>query len=166
MTLSGMAAAGVLGAAAAVPAQAEPRTPQDKKDLDLVLAMAAAWKTRDAEEIAVYLHEDIWFRGAAHNVEAPPTKGKKAFIASTAKFLSTLTKTEMVVTDAFALHSVVIACHHQLFESQDRGPHECLDIGCFYIQDGLIREWNDYVLIPYAQPRQTGTAEKGKFLRI
>lgn len=166
MALSGMATAGVLGAATPVSLQAQPKTAQERKNLDLVLAMAASWKTRDAEKIATYFHEDVYFRGAASNVEDPPTIGKKAFIATIAKFLSTLTKAEMVIPDAFALHAVVIASHLQLLENKERGAHECLDIASFYIQDGLIREWNDYIFIPYAQPRQTGTAERGKFLRM
>lgn len=164
MALGGMAAAGTLGAAPAF-AQGRTMTPQDKKNVDLVMAMSAAWKTRDVQKVAAYMHEDVWFRGGADKVEAPGTKGKKAFIDSIAKFLSA-TSIDMVVTDAFALHPMVITCHHQLFENKERGLHEDLYIGCFYIQDGLIREWNDYAIIPYAQPRAKDTAARAKFFQV
>ena len=33
-------------------------------------------------------------------------------------------------------------------------------------QDGKIREWNDYAIVPYAQPRQKDTASKGTFIHV
>jgi hypothetical protein len=133
--------------------------------VDVVLGMSAAWKTRDAQKIAAFLHDKVWFRGAADNVDLPGTKGKQAFIEQTTKFLAT-TAIDMVVLDTFALNPVVVTCHHQLFENKERGLHEDLYIGCFFIQDGLIREWNDYAIIPYAQAREKGTAARGKFFHI
>jgi hypothetical protein len=72
----------------------------------------------------------------------------------------------MRVLDVFALNPVVVTCHHQLFENKERGLHEDLYIGCFYLEDGKIREWNDYAIIPYGQPRKKDTAGRGKFVHV
>jgi len=164
MTIGGAMAASTVGTTPAE-AQSKPLSPVDKKNVDVVLGMSAAWKTGDAQKIAAFMHEKVWFRGGADNVEAPGTKGKQAFVDSIAKFLST-TKVDMVVHDTFALNPVVVTCHQQLFENKERGLHEDLYIACFFIQDGLIREWNDYAIIPYAQPREQGTAAKAKFFHV
>lgn len=169
MTLGGAAAlgAGLPGLGTTADAQSLPTTmpEHDRKNVEAVLAMSAAWKTGDVQKIASYMHDDVWFRGAAENVAMPGTKGKKAFIDQTGKFLSA-TKIDMVVTDAFALHPMVITSHHQLFENKERGQHEDLYIGCFFMQDGKIREWNDYAIIPYAQPRAKDTASRGWFIHL
>jgi hypothetical protein len=166
MALTGAAAAGAAvpglgGLAEGAPAMSE----VDKKNIDAVLGMSAAFKTRDANKIAPFFHEQVAFRGGADNMEAPPTVGKAKVVASLASFLKT-TSIEMHVLDAYALNPVVVTVHQQLFENAERGPHEDLYIGCFFMQDGTIREWNDYAIIRYGQPRATGTAARGRFIHV
>jgi hypothetical protein len=91
--------------------------------------------------------------------------GTAAFIKSMKQFLG-VTKIDMHVLDAFALHPVVVTVHHQLFENKERGLHEDLYIGIFFMENGKIREWNDYGIIPYASPRAKGTAERGRFVHL
>jgi hypothetical protein len=168
MTLGGAAAlgAGLPALGTSVDAQSLPKmSEQDRKNVETVLAMSAAWKTGDINKVASYMTDDVWFRGSAENVAAPGTKTKKAFIEQSGKFQAG-TKIEMVVTDAFALHPMVITAHHQLFDNKERGLHEDLYIGCFFMQNGLIREWNDYGIIPYGQPRAKDTASRGSFIHI
>ena len=169
MTLAGAATvgAGMPGFGGEALAQSLPKMPeQDRKNVETILAMSAAWKTGDINKVASYMTDDVWFRGAAEQVAMPGTKTKQAFIAQSGKFLAA-TKIDMVVTDAFALHPMVITCHHQLFENKERGLHEDLYIGCFFMKDGLIREWNDYGIIPYSQPRQEGTGTtRARFVHL
>ena len=163
LALSGAAAIGA-GFSSVAEAQAK-MSAVDKRNVDAVLGMSAAWKSGDANKIAAFMNDKIAFRGAADKMDSPPTVGKENFIKSTGKFLS-VTKIDMHVLDAFALNPVVVTCHHQLFDNKERGLHEDLYIGCFYIEDGKIREWNDYAIIPYGQPRQKDTASKGKFIHL
>ena len=148
----------------------EPMTPErempeiDSLNVEVIKGMSAAWKTGDANEIASFMHDEIAFRGAAERM-TPASVGKAAFIESISQFLAATT-VEMVVRDTFALDPCVMTVHHQLFENAERGRHEDLYIGCFFLQDGKIREWNDYAIIPYAQPIADGTADRGRFFHI
>ncbi len=161
MSMSGLAAAGVAGGGAL--AEAQTMTGKDRANIDAVKGMSAAWATGDVAKIAAFMHPKIAFRGSAEKMETPPTVGLENFTKSIGGFLK-MTKIEMRILDAFALDPVVITCHHQLFENKERGLHEDLYIGCFFMEDGKIKEWNDYGIIPYAQPRAKDTARKGKFL--
>ncbi len=163
MAMSGMAAGAAVGGGSI--AEAQTMTPKDRANIEVVKGMSAAWATGDATKIAAFMHPKIAFRGSAENMDSPPMVGIETFIKSMTGFLKA-TKIEMKILDAFALDPVVITCHHQLFENKERGLHEDLYIGCFYMQDGKIREWNDYGIIPYAQPRAKDTAKKGKFLKF
>lgn len=163
MAMSGMAAAGTIGGATL--ASAAPMSEKDRKNIEVVKGMSAAWATGDAAKIGAFMHPRISFRGSAENMDAPAMVGVETFIKNMTGFLKT-TKVEMKILDAFALDPVVITCHQQLFENKERGLHEDLYIACFFMQDGKIREWNDYGIIPYAQPRAKDTASKGKFLKF
>ena len=163
MTLGSAAALGTLGTGSL--AEAAAMSEKDRKNIEVVKGMSAAWATGDASKIAAFMHPKISFRGSAENMEAPAMVGADTFLKSMTGFLKA-TKIEMRILDAFALDPVVITCHHQLFESKDKGLHEDLYIGVFYIQDGKIREWNDYGIIPFSQPRAKDTARRGKFVKF
>jgi len=163
MAMSGMAAGAAVGGGAL--AEAQTMTATDRSNVDVVKGMSAAWATGDAAKIAAFMHPKIAFRGSAENMDSPPMVGVETFLKSMTGFLKA-TKVEMRIVDAFALDPVVITCHHQLFENTERGLHEDLYIGVFYMQEGKIREWNDYGIIPYAQPRAKDTASKGKFVKF
>ena len=137
----------------------------DRLNVEVVLGMSTAWQTGDVNEIARFLHEEIAFRGAAEQM-TPAVVGKAAFIESVAQFLST-TSVEMVVRDTFALNPCVMTAHQQLFRGAAlEGEHEDLYIGCFFLQDGQIREWNDYAIIPFSQPVAEDTAERARFFHV
>lgn len=161
MTVGGAAALGTLGGGA--PAEAAGMSEIDRKNIEVVKGMSAAWATGDPAKIAAFMHPKISFRGSADNMDAPAMVGADAFVKSMTGFL-TATKIEMRVLDVFALNPVVVTTHHQLFESKD-GLREDLYIGVFYLQDGKIREWNDYAIIPFSQPRAKDTASRGRFVK-
>src|SRR5262245_27198447 len=52
----------------------------ERKNIEIVNAMCASWKTGDIETIASYFAEDIWFRGAADMLNVDALKGKQAII--------------------------------------------------------------------------------------
>lgn len=163
MAMSGMAAAGTFGGASL--ANAAPMSEKDRKNIEVVKAMSAGWATGDVAKIAAHMHPQVSFRGSAENMASPAVVGIDNFTKAIAGFLK-MTKVEMRILDAFALDPVVITCHHQLFDNKERGLHEDLYIACFFLQDGKIREWNDYGIIPYAQPRAKDTASRGKFVKF
>jgi hypothetical protein len=163
VSMSGLAAAGAVSGASK--ASAAVMTEVDRRNIEVVKGMSAAWATGDVSKVAAFMHPEIAFRGSAENMDTPPSVGIENFIKSIAGFLDG-TKIDMRILDAFALNPVVVTCHHQLFENKERGLHEDLYIGCFYMEDGQIREWNDYGIIPYAQPRAKETATQGAFVKF
>ena len=167
MMLGGAATLGVGGAGLGALAEGAPSKMSeiDRKNIDAVLGMSAAFKTRDASRLAPFFHDQIAFRGGADNMASPPSVGKDKVVASLDTFMKA-TSIDMRVLDAFALNPVVVTVHQQLFENNERGLYEDLYIGCFFMEDGKIREWNDYAIIRYGQPRQKDTAGKGRFIHV
>jgi hypothetical protein len=92
----------------------------NKKNVEVVMGMSAAWKTGDAEKVASFMHEKIAFRGEAQKMDVPPIVGKENVIKCIAWTLS-VNKVDMHVFDTFALAPVVVTCHHQLFETKEHG---------------------------------------------
>ena len=128
--------------------------------------MSAAWKTADLAKIVSFMDDRVVFRGNATKIQSPPIVGKDNFIKAIAGFLPAYDQ-EMVVRDLFALDPIVVTCHHQLFVSKkDRAQTEDLYIGCFLMENGRIREWNDYAIIPFSAPRQKTTAGRAKFFHV
>jgi ketosteroid isomerase-like protein len=163
LTAGGMAA---LAASFAPDSLAQPASNDlEKRNIDVVTAMCASWKSGDAEKIAGFVTDDFRFRGSADRIEAPPTRDRQAFIDSIKKFLATA-KVEMVVHDTFARDSIVVNIHQQLFDLKDQGLREDWYIGVFHLTDGRIREWNDYAIIPFSAARQTHPANFGKFAHL
>lgn len=136
----------------------------DRRNVEVIKDMSSAWSTGNASEVASFMHDEIAFRGSAENM-APATVGKAAFLESITQFLGA-TSIQMVVLDTFALDPCVMTVHHQFFESDGQPRREDLYIGCFLLQDGKIREWNDYAIIPFSQPVAAGTADGGRFFHI
>jgi hypothetical protein len=77
-------------------------------------------------------------------------------------------KVEMIVHDTFARGSLVVNSHEQIFTFKDpaMGTREDWYLGCYFLKNGKIQEWNDYPLIPFNQPREQHSPEFGKFTRI
>jgi limonene-1,2-epoxide hydrolase len=158
---------GTLGAlAAAFPAGAEAQAigDEERRNIAIVSAMCASWKSGDADAIARFVTDDFKFRGSAERMEAPPTRDRQAFIESIRRFLGTAT-VEMVVHDTFARGSMVVNIHQQLFDVKDQGLREDWYIGVFHLVDGKIREWNDYAIVPFSSPRQSRPSGFGRFIR-
>lgn len=165
LAMSGAAAVGASALGTATVSAAS-MTETDRKNVEVVKAMSAAWKTGDVMKIASYLDDKVSFRGSADRMESPATVGKDVFIKSITGFLSGFT-IDMVVHDVFALAPVVVTCHQQLFvNKKDKSEVEDLYIGCFFVENGKIREWNDYAIIPFSAPRKKDTASRAKFHHV
>jgi len=166
LALSGAAAVGAGATFGTAGVSAQAMTDLDRKNVDVVKGMSAAWKTGDVTKIASYLDDKVSFRGSAERMESPATVGKEAFITSITGFLSGFA-IEMVVHDVFALAPVVVTCHQQLFVNRkDQSETEDLYVGCFFVENGRIREWNDYAIIPFSAPRKKDTASRSKFIHV
>jgi limonene-1,2-epoxide hydrolase len=136
----------------------------ERRNIAVVNAMCASWKSGNADTIAGFMTEDLKFRGSADRMESPPTQGRQAFIEAIRRFLSTAT-IEMVIHDTFARGSVVVNIHQQLFDLKGQGLREDWYIGVFHLVDGKVREWNDYAIVPFSSPREPRPAGFGRFVR-
>lgn len=162
MMLAGTVAS--VGGVASV-ADAAPMTEADKKNIEAVKGMSAAWKTGDAEKIASFLTETCTFRGLANEPARPATVGAKKFAEQMGQMLKTQS-VDMQIRDMFALDPLVVTCHYQLFESKTQGPRDDLFIGVFFMKDGKIQEWNDYgIILPRARTAMLPPSE-GKFHHV
>src|SRR5262245_18019198 len=113
MTLAGAGAFGAnIPSLGGLAEGAQKMSDVDKKNVDAVLGMSAAFKLRDASKLAPFFHDQIAFRGGADNMAAPPTVGKDKVVSSLEGFMKT-TSIDMRVLDAFALDPVVVTVHHQ-----------------------------------------------------
>jgi ketosteroid isomerase-like protein len=127
-------------------AEAAPITEADRKNIEAVRGMSAAWKSGDAEKIASFLSDTCTFRGQANDPGRPAIIGATKFAEQMGQALKSQT-IDMQIRDMFALDPLVVTSHYQLFESKTQGPREDLFIGVFFMKDGKIQEWNDYGII-------------------
>jgi len=77
ITAGGMAA---LAASFEPDTWTQPASDLETRNIDVVTAMCASWKSGDAEKIASFVTDDFRFRGSAERMEAPPTRDRQAFI--------------------------------------------------------------------------------------
>jgi hypothetical protein len=146
-------------------AEAAPTTEADRKNIEAVKGMSAAWKSGDADRIASFLTETCIFRGQANNPERPAIVGAKKFAEQFGQALKSQT-IDMQIRDMFALDPLVVTSHYQLFDSKAQGPREDLFIGVFFMKDGKIQEWNDYgIILPRARAAKL-PASIGKFHHV
>ena len=161
----GAGALGTAGLGSAI-LDAAGMTEADRRNVEAVKGMSAAFKTADTAKIVAFMDDAVTLRLNAAKVETPPIVGKENFIKAIAGFFAAYDQ-EMIVRDLFALAPLVVTCHHQLFTSKKDGTQtEDLYIGCFFMENGKIREWNDYAIIPFSAPRQKTTAGRAKFFHV
>lgn len=170
LMLSGAVAAGAgaLGPAGLGQAtlEAAAMTETDRRNIEVVKGMSDAFKTADTAKIVAFMDDKVALRLNATKMESPAMVGKDHFIKTMTSFFAAYDQ-EMIVRDMFALAPLVVTCHHQLFTSKkDRVQTEDLYIGCFFVENGKIREWNDYAIIPFSAPRQKTTAGRAKFFHV
>jgi len=135
--------AGVAAAIIPKAAAAADLTAAEQANVDVVNAFCDAWSSGDANKITSYLADDCIVRFNVSDPKSKPVQGREAVAGQIAKFLGG-SKITFIVNDTWA-HGVVVANNRV-----DRlvSPQRTSDFhltGVFYLRDGKIVEWSDYV---------------------
>lgn len=116
--------------------------PLEQANLTLVREFCDSWETRDLAKITAYLSEGCVYRGTE---TAPSVMGRAAIIERLKGPVSRAEKVRFEILDTYARGPIVVNDRLDYFTSggQDRIFHA---VGVFFIADGKIAEWTDYVI--------------------
>ena len=140
-----LAASGTAAAAlATVPrvASAAKQSEVEAANEKVVNDFCAAWKSKDAEEIGSYLHEECSFRMIEEPV-AERQEGKDEIMGGLKRFLANAKSAEFEVLRSVCMGNTVLNDRVDRFEIGDNKQAFHIS-GFFLVKDGKIREWQDY----------------------
>lgn len=144
LTRGGFLAAGGLAAAAlGLPfraAAAEP-SPAEKANLDLVTAFCASFAGRDMSRISSFLADACVYRVTETTL---PVSGGDA-VARIRNYVERSTRIEFKIHESWVKGPIVVNERTDSFVAPDRTNAYHLT-GVFFVKDGKIAEWTDYVI--------------------
>ena len=122
---------------AAAPSAAE------QANVKVVNDMCAAWVAPfDSARLSNLLTQDCVFRASE---TTPPRAGRSAVMELIESIMDDVTQCEFEVVDTFARGSIVAHERWDRFVRPTR-KSEWHVVGVFYMTDGLIAEWSDYII--------------------
>lgn len=136
-------AAGVVAGSWPAPTHAAGLSAVEQAHVEVVNDMCAAWTVPfDAARLGALLTDDCVFRASE---TTPPRTGRDAVLAFITEIMSDVTRCEFEVGETFARGSVVVHERWDRFVRPTR-KSEWHVVGVFYLKDGLIAEWSDYII--------------------
>jgi limonene-1,2-epoxide hydrolase len=136
ITLGGMAAIGGL------PVAAGALTPSEQANATLVTDFCAAWLKHDINVLMPYLADTISYRITE---TTPPIVGRAAFRDRITAIISRMSRIEFAVVETMAKGPIVInERRDELVSPQGTRRFHC--VGMFFLVDGKIVEWTDYII--------------------
>ncbi|HEX5229495.1 MAG TPA: limonene-1,2-epoxide hydrolase family protein [Bryobacteraceae bacterium] len=137
-----------MGVATAVglPRLAEAAEPSaaEKANLKVVADFCASFAGRDMAKIAAFLADDCVYRIVE---TAPPARGKKDSVERIRSYVERSTKIELKILQSWANGPIVMNERIDSFEPAIPGSPFHLT-GVFFVRDGKIAEWTDYLIRP------------------
>jgi limonene-1,2-epoxide hydrolase len=134
--LSAVSAIGATGLA-----EAADWTGAEKANVQVVNDFCAAWATRDAVKLAAFFADAAVYRVTE---TAPPLSGREKILERFQSFVRAR-KVEFQVIETFAKGPLVVNERFDTFTLEDRTNRYHL-AGMFFVKDGKIVEWTDYVI--------------------
>ena len=117
-------------------------TPEEEGNIAVVNAFCAAFVVPfDWERVAASLRSDCKYR-ASQNI--PMVEGPDAIVGLLQSFAGNATSAEFEITDTWARGPVVVNDRMDRFVLPNR-TLEIPVVGVFYLVDGQIAEWTDFV---------------------
>ncbi|HTT03647.1 MAG TPA: limonene-1,2-epoxide hydrolase family protein [Steroidobacteraceae bacterium] len=148
--LLGMVGAGaVLGALAALPVRAaegagSPPTSQGRDSLRIVNAFCAAWSTLDAAMVLHFFADNAVYRVTE---TTPPAVGRAAITPLVQRFLQRAQQVRFEILREYSVGPIVLTERHDHFRGP-QGERIFHVAGVFFVRDGKIAEWTDYIVRP------------------
>lgn len=120
---------------------AEEMSAEETAGVKVVNDFCEAWATKDAEKIVSYMDENASFQMFE---AAPIVKGREVIKGRLMAFLASSTSAEFEVLRTHAIGKIVIneRIDHFVSEQGERAFHVT---GVFYVNDGKIVHWYDYM---------------------
>jgi len=135
--LSGLAAA--LGHGTAVRAQ---ESDLERANLRIVRDFCASWSTRDRSRIYPLLAADAVYRMSE---TVPPVTGPEGVEERLGSWIESSQEIEFRILETYVKGPVVVTHRIDRFVSTER-PLTWEGVGVFFVQDGRIKEWQDFTI--------------------
>ena len=124
------------------PAHGAPPTAEEQANITAVNGFCAAFTVPfDWDKVASYLASDCKYRATQ---TAPVAEGPDAIVGGLRSFADTATAASFEVVDTWARGPVVVNDRIDRFALPER-TFDIPVIGVFYLVDGKIQEWTDFV---------------------
>lgn len=141
---------GMLAAFLASTTQAQEQSIEDslsdaeKANIRLVNQFCQGWEAMDLSEVFATMKADAVYR---QSQDTPPVTGHQAISDMMQPWIDSSHKIDYIVVETFARGPVVINRRIDIYHSDDDERHlEWEGVGLFLIEDGLIREWQDFTM--------------------
>jgi limonene-1,2-epoxide hydrolase len=143
-------ATGMLGALMLASAQANAQehgiepvlTEQERANIGLVDRFCAAWEAMDLAQVTATMTADAVYR---QSQDTPPVTGHQAVIDLMQPWIESSNAITYEILETFARGPVVINHRIDIYHSETNHL-EWEGVGLFLIEDGLIREWQDFTM--------------------
>lgn len=141
---------GMLAAMLAAQANAQENTIEttltvaEKANIVLVDKFCKAWEAMDLQQVFATMTQQCIYR---QSQDTPPVTGYQAISDLMQPWIDTSHAITYEVLETFARGPVVINRRIDIYHSDDDARHlEWEGVGLFLIEDGLIREWQDFTM--------------------
>lgn len=119
-------------------------TADEKANIALVDRFCKAWEAMDLSQVFATMQEDAIYR---QSQDTPPVTGYQAISDLMQPWIDTSHQITYEVLETFARGPVVINRRIDIYHSDNDERHlEWEGVGLFLIEDGLIREWQDFTM--------------------
>jgi limonene-1,2-epoxide hydrolase len=141
-------AGGLLGALMLSSANAQegpaksPLSELEKANISLVNRFCAAWEAMDLVQVTSTMTANAIYR---QSQDTPPVTGHQALIDLMQPWIESSNAITYEVLETFARGPVVVNHRIDIYHS-DTNHLEWEGVGLFLIEDGLIREWQDFTM--------------------
>ena len=123
-------------------AGAAPMTSREQANAKLVTDFCAAWPARDIDVLMPYLADNISYRITE---TTPAIVGRAAFHDRIKAIIDRMTRIEFQVVETMAMGPMVFNERHDTLVSAP-GIRLFHCVGVFFLVDGKIAEWTDYII--------------------
>ena len=115
----------------------------EQANVKVVNDMCAAWVAPlDSAKLGAFFGDDCVFRASE---TTPPKTGRATVMEFIEGIMNDVTNCEFEIGDTFARGSIVAHERWDRFVRPTR-KSEWHVVGVFYLKDGLIAEWSDYII--------------------
>jgi len=116
----------------------------EKANIRLVDQFCKGWEAMDLSEVFATMKDDAIYR---QSQDTPPVTGHQAISDMMKTWVDDPYKIDDIIEETFARGPVVINRRIDIYHRNNAEDHlEWEGVGLFLIEDGLIREWQDFTM--------------------